>query len=615
MTTIFKRRPYQAKMREAMHDALVEGYTSLLLTAATGTGKRICLSDWTKDFIGFGWKVLVLAPRRELINQAFITIKDDCGLQTSEKGVGFPEIEKEMGKVHFDNRACVVVGSIQTCHMAHRLKDWSPDVIICDECHFVNPSDGQWKELFDRFPNAIKIGLTATAMRGDRQPVYHENIDGTIFQMEEKSGTRDSKPEECGFFKHVFDYPLEEAVADGWLVEPRGYSVHSGIDISGVASRVNSSGDRDFSQKDLNAALSPDQKVVADRINKAIGRWKEVASDRPTIVFCPSVEYAHWAAALWRQAGFTAAAIDAKTEESVRDRHLEEIHLGNVQVTCNYGIYTHGTDVDKWSCIVLLRPTESQGLLSQMLGRVTRPLNHVGHALNDCDCPDGRRNLIANSCKPDSIVIDVVDIVGKHKLATLPTTLGLPANLDLQGRKLTDAAKLVKEFEDVKKQVLYDCPATYEELEARLKEIDILTNSGARHRSKWMVREDGNYSFGQAAPGYSAVLTKEGDNWRLVVSCGKEKLLGKVGKPGNDAKAYFDRAAEIVCDAIAAHRKSHPRNVGTIAWIGTWKNGSGKYAMRDLRDAGFSDEQIDGLGRGQVFPILTKIREDRKQYA
>lgn len=606
--TTFKRRPYQSAMRGAAHDALIEGYTSLLLTAATGTGKTVVFSDLTNDFVKFDWRVLILAPRRELINQAYIKIRDACCLDESAH-----EIEKEMGTVRFDTRAKVVVGSIQTCCKDTRLQGWTPDVIIVDEAHFVMADS--YRRLFDRFPKAIKIGLTATAMRGDRQPVYHENIDGSIVQMEEKSGERDARPDECGFIKHIYDYPLEDAVNDGWLVEPRGFSVHSGVDISTVASRVNSSGDKDFSQKDLNAVLSKDQKVVVDRINKAIGRWKEVAEDRPTIVFCPSVEYSHWAADLWRQAGYTAAAIDAKTEESVRDRHLEEIHLGNVQVTCNYGIYTHGTDVDKWSCIVLLRPTESQGLLSQMLGRVTRPLNYIGMEINDLDTADERKGCIAGSAKSDSIVIDVVDIVGKHKLATLPTTLGLPANLDLQGRKLTDAAALVKEFEEVKKQVLYDCPATYEELEARLKEIDILTKSGAKYRDKWMVREDGNYSFGHAAPGYSAVLLREGDEWRLQVKYGSVSLTDKLGKAGMDAKAYFDKAAERAGDTIAAHKKAHPKGQGTIAWIQGWKNDSGKYALRDLRGANFSDAQIDAMKRHAVFPILQSIRDGRRQYA
>lgn len=604
----FKRRPYQSAMREAMHDALVEGYTSLLATAATGTGKTVCFSDWTNDFVKFDWRVLILAPRRELINQAYIKIRDACCLDESAH-----EIEKEMGTVRFDTRAKVVVGSIQTCCKDTRLQGWAPDVIIVDEAHFVMADS--YRRLFERFPEAIKIGLTATAMRGDRQPVYHENIDGSIVQMEEKSGDRDARPDECGFIKHIYDYPLEDAVNDGWLVEPRRFIVRSGVDISGVASRVNSTGDKDFSQKDLNAALAPDQKVVADRINKAIGRWKEVASDRPTIVFCPSVEYSHWAADLWRQAGYTAAAIDAKTEESVRDRHLEEIHLGNVQVTCNYGIYTHGTDVDKWSCIVLLRPTESQGLLSQMLGRVTRPLNSIGHQLNEIEDSNERRLLIGGSGKPDSIVIDVLDIVGNHKLATLSSALGLPAGLDFQGRKYSEVAALVKEFDSVKKQVLYDCPATYEELAARLEEVSILNKSGAKYRDKWMVREDGNYSFGHAAPGYSAVLLREGDEWRLQVKYGFVSLTDKLGKAGMDAKAYFDKAAERARDTIAAHKKAHPKGQGTIAWIQGWKNDSGKYAIRDLRGANFSDAQIDAMKHHAVFPILQSIRDGKRKHA
>lgn len=243
-----------------------------------------------------------------------------------------------------------------------------------------------------------------------------------------------------------------------------------------------------------------------------------------------------------------------------------------------------------------------------MLGRVTRPLNHIGHQLNDIDLPSARRELIGSSNKPDSIVIDVVDIVGKHKLATLPTTLGLPAKLDLQGRKLTDAAKLVKEFEDVKKQVLYECPATYEELEAKLKEIDILTKSGAKHRMKWQVKEDGSYNFGKAPPGYTAVLSKEGPQWRLTVKHGQQEVLNRLGTPGMDVKTYFDKAAERAQDVIAEHRKLHPKSRGTLEWLRGWKNRTGEWAIKDMKRDGWSEEAIDALPKKAIWPLLQEIR-------
>lgn len=605
----FKRRDYQADARASSHDALVSGYKSILLTGATGTGKTVIFADLCNDFVTMhDWRVLILAPRRELINQAYIKIRDACDLKEE-----YDEIEKEMGKYHFNTRAKVVVGSIQTCSKDDRLQGWTPDAIIIDEAHFCMSES--YRKLFARFPDAALIGFTATAMRGDRQPLFHEHIDGSIYQMEERGGKiRDSRPDECAFEKHVWDYPLENAVSDGWLVEPRGFVVPTGIDISGVKSRVNADGERDFSQSELNAVLESTPDVIRHRINCAISAWKQLAHDRPTVVFCHSVEYSKIAAEMWVSAGFTAKSIDAKTEESERDGHLMEVHRGNTQVTTNYGIYTHGTDVDKWSCVVIMRPTESQGLLSQIIGRVTRPLQTIAHKLNNFGSADQRRLCIASSGKPDSIVIDMVDIVGKHKLATLPTVLGLPANLNLQGRKLTEAAKLVREFDKEKEQALFECPATFEELEIKLREIRLLTQTGAKHRDQWMVAPDGSYTFGKSAPGYSAKLTRDGARWNLKVSYRGEVLLDSQARSRGSAKEYFDAAAELVTDIIKDDKKKRVGpSRGTIAWIEGWKGDSGKWALRDLRGANFTDEAIDALPKKNVFAIIQGIRDDRKR--
>lgn len=608
-------RDYQEEAVGSVIDGLDWGYTSLLVTSATGTGKTVCFSELIRHFVSMGQNVLVLAPRRELIKQAYIKIRNLTDLREE-----YNEIDKEMGSDRFDASAKVVVGSVHTCYKETRLLGWTPDVIIADEAHFVRVDAGMWKELFDRFPKAIRIGFTATAMRGDEAPVFHEGIDGTKSRVElrGKRGGRETKPEECSFFRHVFDYSLEKAVIDGWLVEPRGYTVESGLDISVVkSSQGTGANDGDFNQKELNAALSKDQRIVVDRINKAIGRWKKIASDRPTVVFCPSVEYAEWSADLWRQAGYTAASINCETETIVRDNHIREIKTGRIQVTCNYGIYTHGTDVPEWSCMVLLRPTESKGLLSQMIGRVTRPDERIAHMLGTLDTAEERLKLIADSCKPDALVIDVVDIVGNHTLATLPTVLGLPPKLDLQGRKLTDAAKLVREFESVKAQAIHECPATYEELDASLRRITILNTSGGSTRGNWLVAGDGSYTNGHTPPGYTGKLFHEDEQWRLMVihTLTGEIIFSKSASVRTrDTEKYFDSADAAVHRHVEAHRKANPnygKSKGTLEWMRGWKWGSAG-PIRDLKTKGFTEEQIDCLTKSQVRAILKPIWDARK---
>lgn len=610
-----KLRDYQAEAHGAVIDAIEWGYSSLLVTAATGTGKTVLFSELIRHFLKeFNWKVLVLAPRRELIQQAYLKIRDMCDLKEE-----YNEIDKEMGTLRIEGSPKVVVGCINTCYKRERLSGFNPHVIICDEAHFC--MSDMWKELFSRFPEAVKIGLTATAMRGDRLPVFHENTDGSKTRLNVKGKPdRDTTPEECGFVRHVYDYPLEDAINDGWLIEPRVFVVESGLDISAVKSVKGTSTDGDFSQKELNAVLTKDQKVIVDRINKAIGRWKQVASDRPTVVFCPSVEYGHWAAKLWQDAGYTAAAIDCETETVEREMHLKRVHNREVQITCNYGIYTHGTDVPEWSCCVMLRPTESQGLVCQCIGRVTRPDDSIARILGTLTTAEERLQLIAASPKPDSIVIDVLDIVGKHSLATVPTMLGLPAALDLQGHKLTEAAALVKEFEAAKKMTTFDCPATYEELEASLREIRILSGSGAKSRGKWLVSKDGTYTHGHTPPGYVAKLEKEegdGEVWRclLVSSDTGEVVYQKaVRRKTGSLSAYFDSAASVVEQKVQEHQKANPKSTGMYQKVKNAQIAAERVGKRDPRlfyllQANFTPQQIDTLYEKQVQAIVKKQRD------
>lgn len=606
-----KLRDYQEELCFAVVDAIEWGYASVLATAATGTGKTVCFSSLIQAFLNEDMKVLVLAPRRELIQQAYLKIRDMCDLKEE-----YNEIDKEMGSLRFDSSAKVVVGCINTCYKETRLAGWIPDAIICDEAHFcLSP---MWEALFCRFPQAVKVGLTATAMRGDRRPVFHENIDGSKTQIEVKgAGPRDSTPQECGFFRHVYDYPLEDAVADGYSVEPRGIKVRMKTDISKVKiNKATDNSDADFSQKELTKFLEASDEVVVERINTMIAAWKEEASDRPTVVFCPSVKYAHKAAELWQEAGHTALAIDCDTDTAIRDVHHQEIKDGNCQVTCNYGIFSHGTDIPEWSAVVILRPTVSPGLLSQMIGRGTRPARRIARKLGELETAEERLALIAASEKPDCLIFDAVDVLGKHAVATLPTILGLPSSLDLQGHGLLETAKMMKEFESVKKQVLHDCPGSYEELEASLERVSILNSSGSKVRDRWLVAPGGTYSHGKVPPGYSASLEPKGDAWTLTVKHEGQVIYHKEACVTNrNLSKYFDGADGAVHRHIDQHQKMQPpKSTGMYLKLLNAQEAANRARKTDPRlfyllKAKFTPEQIDRLHDKQVRAIVQKERD------
>jgi superfamily II DNA or RNA helicase len=289
-----------------------------------------------------------------------------------------------------------------------------------------------------------------------------------------------------------------------------------------------------------------------------------VAGNLPTVVFCPSIKYSHWAAKLWQDAGYTAQAISSETEDTERTLAIPNIREGKAQVTCNFGIYTKGTDVDIWACAVMLRPTNSPGLYSQMIGRVTRPHGSIAGMLGHIKSAEERRGLIARSEKPQCIILDVVDICGKHKVSTLPTVLGKARKIDMQGHSLLEVEKLVKEIEEKKVVIDYNCPVTFKQLEQRLEEIQILEGMDPKNRDRWIIGRDGGYSYGHSIPKYGAKLLREDGSWRLLVHHEGEIIYDKVGKNKGEIEAYFDTASQVALNQMKKHQRDNPPETKTL---------------------------------------------------
>ena len=172
------------------------------------------------------------------------------------------------------------------------------------------------------------------------------------------------------------------------------------------------------------------------RTRSALKHWENIASDRPTIVFCLNVEHAVSAAEIWSTAGHAAAVVHGSTPKHERAQILADFKLGKVQVICNCEILTEGFDHPATSCIVMLRPTTSWSLYMQMGGRGTRI----------CDR------------KENMYLLDVVDNATEHKFDNRPESkrkkesgqvtcaamLGLPESLDLEGHSAADADDLAQ---------------------------------------------------------------------------------------------------------------------------------------------------------------------------
>jgi hypothetical protein len=150
----------------------------------------------------------------------------------------------------------------------------------------------------------------------------------------------------------------------------------------------------------MSAAMAPTRIVEA---------WQEHAKGRPTIAFLPTVALSIEQAETFREHGIVALHLDGTTPAADRAAALERFRLGEIDVLCNVGLFTEGTDLPSISCVILGRPTSSSSLYQQMLGRGLRL--HPG--------------------KTDCIVLDVTGVTNRHKLATLASLGGADSPEDM----------------------------------------------------------------------------------------------------------------------------------------------------------------------------------------
>lgn len=592
-------RPYQEEAVNAVMAALdpfgEHGLTRVLYTASTGSGKTTIFAELVRrllDAQGPDARILILAHRVELISQAYKRVKDHCGLTEWEIGM-------EIADTRADPSCRVIVGSVPTCMRGSRPHPaWKPTAIIVDEAHHCPAAS--YKKIATRHGVdeglCYYIGCTATAKRTDRMSLYAEHVDGTPVILERKGKPpRPATHEESVFQRLVFEYGVLDAVDGGYLVPLRGHVVETDTDLNGVKTVAG-----DFQEDQLAEAVDNSRRTL-----QAISAWKEIAADRQSIVFCASVEHAHHAAQLWQQAGYTAAAVDGQTDTFTRADIFRQFQRGQLQVLANMGIATEGTDLPTCSCIVHLRPTKSWNLYVQMSGRSSRVLPGVIDGLEDVGA-EVRRNAIATSAKPDAMIIDLVDLYENcGDLCTAPSILDLPVKLDLQGHSLTEAKKMLQEFEEVKGRVIGECPTTYQDLEVRLRQVSLMTGSGARSTNDWKATDSG-YRFTRIPPNCRCDLYRDGDTFRLVVDAFGQRLVDKVGKPTADMKSYLDHAAKHAMNAIEAHRASMPRvSRGTLAYMRERTPGW----LRIMRKR-FADDKIDAMTTKQAFTIAKNLADE-----
>ena len=357
-------RPYQEEAKQAVFAQWEGSVNRTLLVLPSGCGKTIVFAKIAEECVCQGKRVLILAHRGELLDQAADKIRKSTGL-----GCALEKAESSCIGSWFR----IVVGSVQTMMREKRLGQFSDDyfdTIIIDEAHHC--ISDSYQRVLKHFPEAEVLGVTATPDRGDMRDMgeYFESI--------------------------AYEYTLQKAIKEGYLSPIRALTLPLKMDLTGVGISAG-----DFKAGDLGTALDPYLDQIAEEM-------KNYCADRKTVVFLPLVKTSQKFRDVLCEHGFRAAEVNG--ESSDRTEILQAFDRGDYNVLCNSMLLTEGWDCPSVDCVVVLRPTKVRSLYSQMVGRGTRLFPGKDHLLLlDFLWHTERHEL----CHPASLICENAEVAQK----------------------------------------------------------------------------------------------------------------------------------------------------------------------------------------------------------
>lgn len=328
-------RPYQEEAKESIFEEWDKGVLKTLLVLPTGCGKTVVFAKVAEDCVRRGDRVLILAHRGELLEQAADKIAKVTGL-----GCATEKAEQSCRGSWFR----ITVGSVQTLMREKRLGQFQADyfnTIIIDEAHHC--ISDSYQKILQHFSSAHVLGVTATPDRGDMQNL------GQVFDS------------------LAYEYTLPKAIKEGYLSPIKALTIPLQLDLSGVSMQSG-----DFKAGDIATALDPYLYQIADEMEK-------YCKDRKTVVFLPLVKTSQKFKDILNEKGFRAAEVNGESRD--RTEVLEAFDRGDYNVLCNSMLLTEGWDCPSVDCVIVLRPTKVRSLYSQMVGRGTRLCEGKDHLL------------------------------------------------------------------------------------------------------------------------------------------------------------------------------------------------------------------------------------------
>jgi superfamily II DNA or RNA helicase len=393
-------RPYQQAAKEAIFREW-ELVKSTLLVLPTGCGKTIVFAKTAEDCVRMSGRVLILAHRGELLDQA----RDKIGKVT---GLGCAVEKAEQTAIGSWFR--ITVGSVQSMMSEKRLEKFPPDYfshIIIDEAH--HAVSDSYQRVLQHFPDAHILGVTATPDRGDMKEL------GSVFKT------------------LAYEYTLPQAIKDGYLCPIKALTIPLKLDISKVGISAG-----DFKPGEIGTALDPYLEQIAEEM-------KKYCANRKTVVFLPLIATSQKFCDILKSAGFNAAEVNGNSEN--RAEILSDFESGKYNVLCNSMLLTEGWDCPSVDCVIVLRPTKVRALYCQMVGRGTRLCEGKDHLLLlDFLWHTERHEL----CRPAHLICENEE-TAKQMTADLADKNGCPVDVT-EAAETAESETIAKREEALKKQ-------------------------------------------------------------------------------------------------------------------------------------------------------------------
>ncbi len=373
-----KLREYQEKAKQGLREKFFSEKKHKVITwCATGGGKGLMMSDLVNSLLASNKKVLTVMAGRDLV------------FQTRENYFKYHKIYSSIimgNEAGFDQSNPCQICSIDT--LRARDIDFIREFpfVIADEAHMTNAP--RYQEFFSKMrPDTYFAGYTATP---------YNNLS----------------------FWEDYVYPISPAELrdQGFLVPIIHYAPKSQIDVSEIKTVAG-----EFNQKQLAGTSS---KITGDIVQ----HWLAHGQDRPTICFAVNKEHSESIACAFRLAGVTAIHLDESSNKHERKDAISRVKQGEIKILCNVNIFSVGVDIPEISCAILARPTQSEILYVQQIGRVLRTfpgkldsiiLDHAGNIYRHGGAYDDREIRLGNKPKTETKVKvktckSCMAVVGQH---------------------------------------------------------------------------------------------------------------------------------------------------------------------------------------------------------